>query len=256
MTGKIPLSVVVLTKNEEERICDCLDTVAWAGEIVVVDDESTDRTRELVRRYTDKIYTRKMDVEGRHRNYAYSLASLPWVLSLDADERVTDPLREEVIRTVQADRSHAAFSIPRKNYIGDVWIRHGGWYPSAQLKLFRKGQFRFEESEVHPVVFVDGKVGCLESDLIHYSYRDVGDFLQKMNNHTSREAQKWFRDGRRMGLGKCLWRTLDRFFRSYALKQGFRDGIHGLIVAVFAGLYQLVSYAKYLELKKGKIGEG
>ena len=250
MNGKVPLSVVVITKNEADRICACLETVKWADEIIVLDDESTDNTRELARRYTDKIFIRKMELEGKHRNYAYSLASHPWVLSLDADEHVTEALRAALVNVVKEEGEYAAFSIPRRNYIGKRWIRYGGWYPSAQLKFFKKEKFRYEEAEVHPVAFLDGKTGQLKADLFHYSYRDVGDFLGKLNRQTTLEAKKWVRDGRRIGLGKCLWRAFDRFFRAYFRKQGFRDGFLGFIVAYYASLYQIVSYAKYLELKK------
>ncbi|MFH1857631.1 MAG: glycosyltransferase family 2 protein [Candidatus Omnitrophota bacterium] len=250
MNPNIPLTVVVITKNEARQICDCLETIRWAGEIIVLDDESTDATPELARRYTDRVLTRKMELEGSHRNYAYSLATHPWVFSLDADERVTGELQEELIRAVQENSDFVAFSVPRKNYIGETWIRYGGWYPSAQLKLFRKGKFRYEEAEVHPVSYVDGKIGELHSDLLHYSYRDVGDFLNKLNRQTTLEAQKWLRDGRRMGFGKSFWRSFDRFFRAYLGKRGYRDGFLGFIVAYYASLYQMVSYAKYREMKK------
>jgi len=251
----IPLSVVIITRNEERNIEDCLESVKWAPEIVIVDDHSQDRTLEIARRYTHKIIERKMDIEGKHRNFAYAQASQPWVLSLDADERVTPELKEELEKTLSNGTSNLGFTIPRKNYIGNYWVRHGGWYPSAQLKLFLRDKFRYEEVDVHPRAFMNGPCGHLKSDIIHYSYKDFSDFLKKMDNHTSREAKKWFETGRKMTLGKALWRTVDRFFRSYLKKKGHKDGVVGLVVAVFAGFYQILSYAKYWEMRKAENGE-
>lgn len=250
MLNKVPLTVVIITKNEEKNIEDCLKSVfGWADEIIVVDDESTDKTVEIVKRYTDKIFHRKMDVEGRHRNWAYAQARNSWVLSLDADERVTPELKEEIISLLNKPSEFRVFSIPRRNYIGDYWIRYGGLYPSAQLKLFRKEYFCWEEAEVHPRPILDGACGQLKSDIIHYSYKSFEHFCNKVNGQSSLEAAKWFRDKRKMSKGKAFWRTYDRFMRTYFRKQGHKDGFVGFMVAVFAGLYQLLSYAKYLELK-------
>jgi len=248
------LSVVVLTKNEENNIRECLESaVGWAGEIVVVDDESTDRTVEIAQTYTDKIYHRKMDVEGTHRNWAYAQATQEWILSLDADERLTPQLCDE-IAGVLAQPEHDLYTIPRRNYIGDYWVRYGGQYPSAQLRLFRRGRFRYEETYVHPRAFSEGTVGHLKSDMIHYSYRDFGHFLQKLNGQTTLEARKWVEDGRKMKLWKTLWRAFDRFFRTYLRKKGYKDGFVGFMVAYFASLYQIMSYAKYWQMKRAYKG--
>ncbi len=245
----VKLSVVVIAKNEESCIAECLESVKWADEIIVVDDESTDKTIEIVKRYTDKIFYRKMNNEGRHRNWAYSQARNSWVLSLDADERVTLELKDELIRLLSNTSEFRAFSIPRRNYIGDYWIKYGGLYPSAQVKLLRREYFHWEEAEVHPRAILDGVCGQLKSDIVHYSYKNFEHFLDKVNRQSSLEAAKWFRDKRKMSKGKAFWRVYDRFMRTYFSKRGYKDGIVGFMVAVFAGLYQLLSYSKYLELK-------
>lgn len=252
MSDKIPLSVVVLTRNEESRIRKCLESVAWADEIIVVDDESTDKTREIVRNFTDKILVRHMDVEGRHRNWAYAQARNQWVLSLDADELVTPGLRAEIADTVARQPEENGFTIPRRNYIGDYWVRHGGWYPSAQLKLFKKDKFRYEEVAVHPRAFMDEPCGHLKGDILHYSYRDIEDFLNKLNNQTTREAQKWFEQAKPMRFWRFMRRTVDRFFRAYIGKKAYKDGFIGFVVAYFAALYQFVSYLKYKELERSQ----
>lgn len=246
----IALSVVVLTKNEEGNIRGCLQSVAgWAGEILVVDDHSTDKTLDIAREFTDRIIVRAMDIEGRHRNFAYSQARSPWVLSLDADERVTEELKGEIEQALKLPGKYNGFTIPRRNFIGNYWVRYGGWYPSPQLKLFRKDKFKYEEVGVHPRAFMDDPCGHLKQDLIHYSYKNLEDFLHKLNNQTTREAEKWFAQGKPMRLGRFLWRTLDRFIRTYAGRKGYKDGFIGLAVAFYAGLYQFISYLKYRELE-------
>jgi glycosyltransferase involved in cell wall biosynthesis len=252
MESKIPLSVVIITKNEESRIKECLESVEWADDLVLVDDESTDKTVEIAQNYTERIFKRKMDIEGRHRNWAYAQARNSWILSLDADERVTPELKEEIAGLLSSPGNFRGFAIPRRNYIGSYWVRYGGWYPGAQLKLFRKESFRWEEAEVHPRPILDGAWRVLKSDLIHYSYKSFEDFLQKMNNQTNLEAAKWLRDKRRMGIGLVFWRTYDRFMRTYFTKKAYKDGFVGFMVAFFAGLYQIISFAKYRELLQSK----
>ncbi len=249
---KIFLSVVVLAKNEESRIGKCLDSVKWADEIILLDDESTDKTIEIAQTYNATILRRKMDVEGTHRNWAYAQAKNEWVLSLDSDERVTPKLKEEIIKVLAGNPQEAGFTIPRKNHIGDYWVRFGGWYPSPQLRLFRKDKFRYEAVQVHPRAFLDGACGHLKADMLHYSYRNLEDFWAKLNKQTTWEAQKWFDQGKPMTLGKFTWRTYDRFMRAYFGRHGYRDGFIGFVVAFNAGLYQIFSYLKYKEIVMNK----
>lgn len=248
----IRLSVVVLTKNEERNIKDCLESVVgWADEILVIDDNSIDNTVAIARKYTDSVIIRKMDIEGRHRNFAYSQAKNLWVLSLDADERGTPELKNEIKDTLKADTKYNGFTIPRRNFIGNYWVKYAGWYPSPQLKLFRKDKFRYEEVDVHPRAFMDDPCGHLKSDIIHYSYKNIEDFLNKLNNQTTREAQKWYAQNKPMRLIRFLWRTYDRFMRTYFTRKGYKDGFLGFVVAFFAGFYQTLSYLKYREIVKG-----
>ncbi len=248
MPEKAAVSVVVLAKNDQFRISRCLDSVAWADEVIVVDDESTDQTPEIVKKYTNKIFIRKMDVEGRHRNWAYAQAKNRWVLSLDSDELVSPELKEEIEGLLKKNPVENGFTIPRRNYIGDYWVKYGGWYPSPQLRLFQKDKFRYEEVAVHPRAFMEDPCGRLKSDMIHYSYRNLEDFLNKLNNQTTREAQKWFDQNKPMRFGRFLWRAIDRFVRTYIGRQGYKDGFIGFAVAFYAGLYQIISYLKYREL--------
>ena len=252
---KIPVSVVIITKNEEENIADCLKSVLWADEIIVLDDDSSDRTKEIAKQFTDKVFSRKMDIEGRHRNYAYSLAKNEWVLSLDADERASKELEDELRGLFKNPMKDKAYTIPIKTYIGKRWIRYGGWYPAAKVRLFDKGFFKYEEAEVHPRVFIEGSCGHLTKDIIHYSYRDFHDFFASLNNQTTQEAKKWFKEKRKIGFLKMYRKFIDRFLKAYILKKGFKDGLVGFMVAYGSGLYQVMSYVKYWEMLKNEKGE-
>ncbi len=243
------VSVVVLTKNEGKNIQRCLDSVSgWADEIIIVDDESTDKTVDIAAEYTNRLIIRKMDIEGRQRNFAYAQAKNLWVLSLDADEVVTAELKEEIQDVLGKPTQCNGFTIPRRNFIGDYWVRYGGWYPSPQLKFFRKDKFIYEEVGVHPRAFMDDPCCHLKSDIIHYSYKNIEDFLNKLNNQTTREAKKWFQQNKPMRLGRFIWRSLDRFIRTYIGRKGYKDGFIGFVVAFYAALYQFISYLKYREL--------
>ncbi|MBU0504092.1 MAG: glycosyltransferase family 2 protein [Candidatus Omnitrophota bacterium] len=250
---KIPLSVVIIAKNEEANIEESLISVFnWADEIVVVDDESADKTREICRRYTDKVYVRKMDVEGRHRNWAYSQARNKWILSLDADEKVTEELKEEIAKVIKDDK-FAAFSIPLRNFIGKYWVKYGGWYPAAKVRLFQNSKFKYEEVEVHPRAIINGECGHLKSDIIHKGYPDIEHFLGSVNRQSTLEAIKWINAGRKFGFVLMVWRAVDRFFRRYLRKKSYKDGMYGFVIAFFDTLYQILSYIKYREIiRNGK----
>lgn len=253
-----PLSVVIVAKNEQERIEECIrSALNWADEIIVVDDESNDNTCDIAKKLGAKIFIRKMDIEGKHRNWAYSQATCDWVFSLDADERFTEELKQEISEVIKNNPTDNAFTVPRRNFIGNYWIRWGGLYPSAQIKLFRKKFFYWEEVEVHPRARLEGSCAKLTNDLIHYTYRNWHDFLKKLNNQTTLEARKWynysFQDPKKveykMNFIHALWRTLDRFFRTFIGKKGYRDGFIGFMIAYHSSVYQMVSYAKFREFK-------
>lgn len=249
--GRVAISVVILAKNEAMNIRDCLKSVVgWADEIIVIDDFSTDETVEVAESLGAKVLVKRMDNEGKHRNWAYAQAENTWVLSIDADERVTGELREEIGVINFETTEFSAFTIPRRNHIGDYWLKHGGQYPAAQLKLFKKDKFKYEEVQVHPRAFLDGKCGHLKYDIIHYTYRDFSDFMNKLNRQTTLEAQKWIYTRRKMTFGIAFWRTIDRFFRKFIGKRGYLDGFMGFMLAVFDSIYQITSFAKYWELKR------
>jgi len=248
------LSVMVLTKNEEACIAECLESVKWADEIIVVDDESTDKTVEIVKKYTDKIFHRKMDIEGKHRNWGYAQARNQWVLSLDADEIVMPELKVAMEKAIESDE-FVAYDIPLRNYISNYWVKYGGWYPAAKVRLFRKDKFKYEEAVVHPRAFIDGATGHLHADIIHKGYPDLEHFLSSVNRQSTLEAQKWITTGRKMTLLWATWRAVDRFFRRYFGKKGRKDGMYGFIIAFFDTLYQILSYCKFREMQRAANGK-
>jgi len=245
---KVPVSVVVITRNEADNIADCLKSASWADEVVVLDDNSTDDTVKIAKGFTDKVFTRTMDIEGRHRNYAYSLAKNEWVLSLDADERVSPELAEEIGALMKGPMKDKAYTIPIKTYIGKQWIKHSGWYPAPKVRLFDKKSFKYEEAEVHPRVFIDGSCGHLTKDIVHYSYRDFHDFFVSINNQTTLEAKKWFKERRNVNFIKMYRKSLSRFLKAYVQKGGIKDGLLGFFISWAGAHYQFMSYIKYKEM--------
>lgn len=249
---KYPLSVVTMTRNSEDKIRDCLETVRWCDDIVIVDDFSKDRTLDIVGGYTSRIFQRRWDNEGRQRNFAYSKARNEYVLSLDSDERVTPQLKEELIGLIEKGFEYNGYNIPHRNYMGEVWIRHGGWYPNRKLKLFKKSEFRYAEEEYHPPAIMEGERQNLNGEIIHMAYKSFSDMVRKIDHQTSFEAAKWYRDRRKMSFAIAIRKATDRFLKAYILKQGFRDGVTGFMMAFFGGFYQILSYAKYEEIKRLK----
>ena len=252
---KTLISIVILTNNSERKLPDCLKSVAdWADDIVILDDMSTDSTLDIVSQYTNRIYKRQLDIEGIHRNYAYSLAKHDYILSLDSDERVTPELAREIQELIQKGPTFTGYDIPHRNFLGTYWIQHGGWYPNATTRLFKKSEFRYAEEEYHPRSLLPGPRGRLKGEIIHLAIDNFTNMIGKLNHQTNFEARKWFREKRKVGVFTLSRKMLHRFFKAYFLQQGFRDGWIGFMLAVNGSLYQLLSYAKYWELKEREKG--
>jgi len=251
-----PVSVVIIAKNEERRLPDCLASVAWARDVVVIDDQSQDQTAQTARERGARVFHRAMDIEGRQRNFGYEQANQPWVLSLDADERISPELAQEIHRVTTAIEiapDLVGYAIPIRTYIGSRWIRGAGYYPARKARLFRKGKFRYEEAGVHPRALYEGKMLELNGDILHFSCANLSEFVRKFNRETTLEAEKWLKDGRKVKFPTILRKTVDRFLKNYFLKDGWRDGTMGYVMSLFHGLYQLLSYAKYREMNSGKV---
>ena len=241
------LSVVVITLNEEERLRTCLDSAAWADEIVVVDAESQDKTVQIAREFTDHVLVRPWPGFAAQKNFGVEHASGDWVLSLDADEEVSFELREEAMRVLAQADPGDGYAVPRRNVFQGQWIRHGGLYPDWQVRLFRRGRGRFLDRDVHESIQVEGRVGRLSGHLVHRSYRGVGDFFERANRYSTLAAAELIRAGARARARELLLRPLGRFLAMYVLKSGFLDGRKGLLLAALYAYYVFMRTAKVWE---------
>jgi glycosyltransferase involved in cell wall biosynthesis len=242
------VSTVVITQNEEENLDRCLSSVApFSDEIVVVDSGSTDRTCEIARRYTKRVIHQDWLGYGRQKQFALEQAGNEWVFSIDADEEVLPELRAEI---EALDFEKPGYFLPRRVWYLNRWILHGGWYPGYVLRLFRKDMAHFSDEILHERVELDGSAGHLRNPLAHYSYRDIGDHVAKINQFTSLAARQMQDRGRRAGATQLVLSPLFEFFRMYVLKRGFLDGSPGLVIAALHAHYVFLKYAKLWEMQR------
>ena len=232
--GRAALSAIVIAHNEEANIGECLACLGFAAEVVVVDSGSTDGTVDIARAAGATVHqTADWPGFGAQKNRALALATQPWVLSVDADERVTPELRDEILRAIAStSQQHDAWDMPRHSSYCGQYMDHSGWYPDRVLRLFRRGTARFSDDVVHERVIPSGAVGHLQHDLLHTSYRDLESVLDKMNRYSTAGARKLHEQGRRGSLGSAILHGLWAFVRTYLLQLGFLDGRLGFVLAV------------------------
>jgi glycosyltransferase involved in cell wall biosynthesis len=247
----MPLSVIIITKNEAACIRRCITSVSWADEIIVVDSGSTDNTVEICRELGAKVtVTSDWPGFGAQKNRALGLATQDWVLSLDADEWVTAELRDEILAAIKTPGAIPAYRMPRLSSFCGTYLKHGGWWPDHVLRLFRKDSARFSDDLVHERVIINGEVATLKYHLMHESFRDLDQVLAKMNAYSSAGARMMHARGRRSSLFTALLRGGWAFFRAYILRAGFLDGSAGFIQAVAHGEGTYYRYLKCAQLEK------
>ena len=247
-------SCVVITHNEAKRLEPALKSVAGlASEIVVVDAESADDTLKIARRFGARVFTRKWTGFADQKNFANAQAAGPWILSLDADERVSPELREELAAMKGEEPEDAGFSMPRRVYYLGRWIRHSGWYPDRKVRLFRKDRAAWTGDYVHENLVVSGRVEALRGALHHFTYASIADHVARINRFSGLGAQKLYAKGRKGRILPLLALPPARFFKSYVLKLGVLDGFPGFVIAVLNGYAVFLRYAKLREIwKKGE----
>jgi len=249
-TQKPTLSVAIITLNEEQNIGRTLASVAWADEIVVVDSGSTDRTVAICREYTDKVVHQDWLGFARQKNLAISRTTGDWVLSLDADEPVEPELADEIRGILTSPDALDGYRIPRKTFFLGKQVRHGGWYPDRNLRLFKKGKGSFEERAVHEAIKVQGTVGNTRHALLHYAYPGLASYMSSINKYSTLAVTVMAEKGIsrfKVGVINILFRPIGTFVIRYFLRLGFLDGKHGLILNLFHSYYVFAKYAKAWE---------
>lgn len=241
------LSVTVITKNEAACIRTCLESVAWADEIIVIDSGSTDGTVDICREYTDKVELTDWPGFGPQKNRVLDMATREWVLSLDADELVTPELRAEIQAVMADPAGKAAFAMPRRSSFCGRPMRHSGWWPDYVTRLFRRGQARFSDDLVHERLIVDGPVGRLREPLLHEAFGDLDEALETMNRYSTIGARMMHERSERASLSKAILHGLWSFLTTYIFRAGFLDGREGFLLAVCNAEG---SYYKYVKLMK------
>ena len=244
------LSVTVITRNEAAHIAAALASVRWADEIIVVDSNSTDETVDIALRHTERVIRRDWTGYIDQKNYAASVAANDWILSIDADERVTPGLATEVRARLDGEPRESAFRIPRVTWHLGRWVRTTDWYPDYQLRLYDRRSAEWTGRYVHEAVTVRGATGRLHGELQHYAYRDIADHLETIDRYTTLAARQMLEDGRRAGFLKIAGHPPLAFLRNYLAHGGIRDGAPGFIISAMNAYYVFLKLAKLWELQR------
>ena len=238
------LSVTIITKNEEKNIKRCLESVKWADEIIVLDTNSTDRTVEICRQFTDQVFCVDWHGYGKQKNLCSERASHDWILNIDSDEEISPDGAEEIRAVLLGDSKHAVYDFPRKNFFAQRWVRYGGWYPDRISRLYDKTRVSFLESLVHEKLVPDENVGALYHPILHYSFTGMEDYVERQNRYSSLYAQEKMKNGFKVTWSHLVLRPPAKFFKNYIIFQGFRDGFLGLFLAASLAFYTFLKYAK------------
>lgn len=251
--NKPSISVVMTVFNEEKRIKDCLESVKWADEIIIVDDESTDKTIEIAKKYTSHIFPHKnMGFVEPSRNFAISKATGDWILVVDADEIVPQSLVRKLQEIAESTSKAECVRIPRKNIIFNKWMQHTGWWPDYNIRFFRKGKVTWP-NKIHAQAEVHGLVVDLgpheENALTHFNYDSISQFLRKLDNYTSVTARERIDENKEFHWRDILMLPVHEFLSRYFARKGYKDGLHGLVLSLLEGFYEFITCLKVWERK-------
>lgn len=250
----VKISATIIVYNEEDNIADVCETVSWADEIVIVDSASSDRTVEIARKYTDNIFNREFRGYKDKHEFADAETTGDWIFWIDADERVTPELRASIEAVKKRDENSLpnGFRIARKTWYLDRWIKHSGWYPDYQMRLYRKSGSFWDGVSPHETARVEGKTEILRGEFLHYTKRDLSEHHRVLDSYTTLAAENFHKHGKIIGGLGLFFHPIGAFLRTYVLKQGFRDGIPGLMIAMFTAYSVFLKYAKLWEHKNIK----
>lgn len=242
-----PLSAVLITRNEAAHIEEALASVSWADERLVVDSGSTDDTVARASRAGARVVAREWPGYGAQKNHAASIAAHDWILSLDADERVSPALADEIRATLAGEPAARGYRIPRVTFYLGRWIRSTDWYPDPQLRLYDRRAGRWLERRVHESVRLDGTPGRLRGELLHHAYRDLAHHVSTIDRYTTLAAEQMWEDGRRAGVLQLVAHPPAAFLRNYLLRGGARDGTVGFVISALNAYYVFLKLAKLWE---------
>ncbi|OGU70318.1 MAG: hypothetical protein A2V93_11470 [Ignavibacteria bacterium RBG_16_34_14] len=243
------ISAIVITKNEERNIEQCLKSISWADEIIVVDSESEDKTVELVKKFTDKVFIKKWEGYVPQKKYALNLVSYEWVFNIDADERISSELKEEIIN--KEPDSLDGFFIRRKNYFFGKEITTCGWNKDFQLRLFKRTKTELLERSVDEGFKVNGKIGILKNVIVHNTFSSFHNYLKKVNEYTTLRAEEVYKSKNKVTAFTIISHAVSAFLRYYISLKGFKDGMHGLIISFVYSVSNMLTYVKIWE-KQGR----
>jgi glycosyltransferase involved in cell wall biosynthesis len=238
------ISVTIITLNEEKNIERCLQSLRWADEIVVLDTFSSDRTLELCKKFTDKVFQEEWHGYGRQKNLCASLASHRWILNIDADETVSPECAQAIQKQLQNGPERPVYRFPRKNFFGGRWVRFGGWYPDYISRLYDKTRVAFKESPVHEKLEPDDDCGVIPEPLLHHSYQGYEDYIDRQNRYSSIYAEEKVKSGWEAKWTHLYLRPPLTLFKNLIIRQGFREGFLGVFLALSAAFYTYLKYAK------------
>ncbi len=242
------LSIIIITKNEAHHIASCLNSVAWADEVIILDSGSTDETVSICKKFTPHVYQTDWPGFGPQKQRALEKATGDWVFSIDADEIVSQQLANEIKKAIQSTK-FAGYKVPRLSTFCGKTIHHSGWWPDYTIRLFRKNSGNFSLVPVHEKVHVKGTVSKLKNPLLHNTYETLDAAINKMNHYSSLSAKMLFDQGKKTSLGKAIAKSVWTFIRTYFIKTGFLDGKHGLMLAILNSEGTYYKYIKLLELQ-------
>ncbi len=250
-----PITAIVTTLNEERNIGDCLQSLAWADEILLVDAGSGDRTLEIAGKFKARVLEHEYENAAAQKNWALTQAKHDWVLIVDADERLSAGLQDRLKAILAGEMRHCGYYVRRQNYFFGKRIRHCGWQRDYVLRLFDRRRGQYEKKRVHAGVVVEGKAGTIEEMLLHYTYRDFGEYFERFDRYTTWAAQDLFDEGKRAGFFNLFVRPVIRFCKQYFLHLGLLDGRAGLVLCMLSSYSVFTKYARLWQMRRSAAGQ-
>ncbi len=243
------LSAVISTYNSASLLEDCLKSLSFADEIVIIDHKSLDDTVKIARKYTKHIYSQNNNPQeiDLQKNVGFEKAKSDWILSIDSDERVSDELAKEIRSAINSDSGFSAYKMPRKNIIFNKWIEHSIWWPDYQVRLFRKNKGKYTKAKVHQDIEIDGTIGELTEPLEHQNYQSISQYLTKMDQYTENEANSYVTQNIHFLWIDIVRMPISDFLKTFFLQEGYKDGLHGLVLSVLQGFYMFLVITKVWE---------